>query len=229
MIRRLKRAKNITIFEHPEIGENQCKQLAERSANIVKAVIRTLKSSTESNFGEARLIHCYPGSLSTLHSSVTWWLPTAEPAKKLGEKVLFSPLPPARRRDFGARCDNGIYLGCGSLDDQTYTGTLSGVIRCRTVRQLITEERSDREFVQSIKGTSWSLNGEGAGNVNIRVNLPQNGGDRGAHPPDIDLTGEMSEGLGLTAPRLGCSAARTGVGCPANHTELCRERIEREL
>ena len=28
---------------------------------------------------------------------------------------------------------------------------------------------------------------------------------------------------------LGCSAARTGVGYPANHTQLCRERVERDL
>ena len=31
---------------------------------------------------------------------------------EFSERVLFSPLAPARRGDFGARFDNGIYLGC---------------------------------------------------------------------------------------------------------------------
>ena len=48
---------SIIIREHPEVGENQSNQLAEENVNIVKAVIRTLKSSTGSNFGvEARII-----------------------------------------------------------------------------------------------------------------------------------------------------------------------------
>ena len=75
------------------------------------------------------------------------------PVYELGEKVLFLPLAPARRGDFGARFDCGIYLGCRSFDDQAYIGTPSGVIRCRTVRQLSAQERWDTEFVLSIKGT----------------------------------------------------------------------------
>ena len=55
------------------------------------------------------------------------------PVYELGEKVLFLPLARARRGDFGARLDYGIYLGCRSFDGQAYIGTPSGVIRCRTV------------------------------------------------------------------------------------------------
>ena len=47
-IRRLGRG-SITIFELPEEGEKQSNHLAEGSVNIVKGLIRTLKSSTESN------------------------------------------------------------------------------------------------------------------------------------------------------------------------------------
>ena len=58
------------------------------------------------------------------------------PVYEPGKKVLFLPLAPARRGDFGARFDYGIYLGCRSFDGQAYVGTPSGMIRCRTVRQL---------------------------------------------------------------------------------------------
>ena len=79
---------------------------------------------------------------------------------------------------------------------------------------------------------------ERAGDVNIRVDLPEARGDRGVHPPDVDppiisrrmrLTREMFERFGLTAQCLGCRAIRTRIGYPANHTERCRERIEHEL
>ena len=99
------------------------------------------------------------------------------------------------------------------------------MIRCRTVRQLSAQEKWDTEFVLSIKGTPWSPDGERAGDVNIRVDLPEARGDRGVHPPDIDppiiprrmrLTREMFERFGLTAQCLGCRAIRTGIGYPAN-------------
>ena len=70
---------------------------------------------------------------------------------ELGEKVLFLHLAPARRGDFGARFDCGIYLGCRSFDGQAYVGTPSGLIRPRTVRQLSAQEKWDTEFVLSMK------------------------------------------------------------------------------
>ena len=127
---------------------------------------------------------------------------------EFGEKVLFLRLARARRGDFGARFDFGTYLGCRSFDGQAYVGTPSGVIRCRTVRQLSAQERRDTEFVLSNKGTPWSPDGERAGDVNIRVDLFEARGDRGVHPPDIDppiiprrmrVTREMFEKFGLTA------------------------------
>ena len=48
-IRRLRRESSVTVFEQPEEGEKQSNYLAEGSVNIVKGLIRTLKSSTESN------------------------------------------------------------------------------------------------------------------------------------------------------------------------------------
>ena len=62
----------------------------------------------------------------------------------LARKSLFVPLAPARRGDFGARFDHGIYLGCRSFDGQAYIVTPSEVIRCRTVRQLSAQEMGHR-------------------------------------------------------------------------------------
>ena len=48
-IRRLRREDSIITLEHPEAREKQSNHLAEGSVNIVKGLIRTLRSSTESN------------------------------------------------------------------------------------------------------------------------------------------------------------------------------------
>ena len=115
----------------------------------------------------------------------------------------------------------GSTMGSTSFDGQAHIGTPSGVIRCRTVRQLSAQERWDAEFVLSIKGAPWSPDGERAGDANIRVDLPEAGGDRGGHPPDVyppiiprrmRLTREMFERFGLTAQCLGCCASRTRTG-----------------
>ena len=110
-------------------------------------------------------------------------------ARKFCSYLLLLP----DEEDFGARFDYGIYLGCRSFDGQAYVGTPSGVVRCRTVRQISAQERWDKEFVLSIKGTPWSPDGERAGDVNIRVDLPEARGERGAHPTDIDPTNHPQE------------------------------------
>ena len=140
-IRRLRREGSITIFQHLEEGEKQSNHRAEGSVNVVKGFFRTLKSSTESNLrieiGPSRplmpWIIEHAAQLRNRHMvCADGRTPTERlrgrgvqlPVYELGEKVLFLPLAPARRGDFGARFDYGIYLGCRSLDGQAYVGTI---------------------------------------------------------------------------------------------------------
>ena len=102
--------------------------------NVVKGLIRTLNSSTESNLRT---------EIGPSHPLIPWTIEHAaqlknrymvrlrgrgvqRPVCECGEKVLFLPLALARRGDFGARFDYGIYLGCRSFDGQAYIGTPSG-------------------------------------------------------------------------------------------------------
>ena len=159
-IRRLTRESSTTIFEHHEEGKKQSNHLAEGSVNIVKGLIRNLKSSTESNLrteiGASQPLIPWIIEHEAQHKNrymvgADGRTPTERlrgrgvqrPVYELGEKVLFLPLAPARQGDFGARFDCGIYLGCRSFDGQAYIGTPSGVIICRTVRQLSAHERWD--------------------------------------------------------------------------------------
>ena len=100
--------------------------------NIVKGLIKTLKSSTESNLRtEIGPSHPLPWIIEHAAQLKNRYMvggdgrtPTERlrgrgvqrPVYELGEKVLFLPLAPARREDFGARFDCGICFGCRSFD-----------------------------------------------------------------------------------------------------------------
>ena len=139
-IRRLRREDSITIFEHLEEGEKQSNHLAKGSANIVKGLIRTLKSSTETNLRT---------EIGPSHPLIPWIIEHAaqlknrymvgadgrtlterlrgrgvqRPVYELSEKVLFLPLAPARRGDFGARFDYGsTWAADHSMSDQMQDG-----------------------------------------------------------------------------------------------------------
>ena len=112
-IRRLRREGSISIFEHPEEGEKQCNHLAEGGVIIVKGLIRTLKSSTESNLRT---------EIGPSHPLIPWIIEHAaqlknrymvgsdgrtpterlrgrgvqRPVYELGERVLFLPLASAQ-------------------------------------------------------------------------------------------------------------------------------------
>ena len=137
-------------------------------------------------------------------------------------RVLFLLFSLARRVNFVARFDYGIYRGCRSFDGQAYFGTPSGVIRCRAVQLLSVQERWDTEFVLGIEETQWSPDAERAGDVNICVDLREAGADKKAHAPDIEppdtprrmrLTREMFERFGLTTQCFGlpCHSNRNWV------------------
>ena len=147
-----------------------------------------------------------------------------ERLRELGEKVLCSGLP---RR---------LWRKVRILDGQVYIGTPSGVIRCSTVRQLSAEERWDKEFVLSIKGFPWSPDGERAGDVNIRVDLPESGGDRvrirrmlmhQSSQRECTPIGRCARGL-VSPPNVWVAVPFRNF-FHENHTERCRERIEHEL
>ena len=106
--RRLRREDSITILEHPEEDEKQSNHLADNSVNIVKSLIRTLQSSTESKFRT---------EIGPSQALIPWIIVHAAEFKNRNmvgadgstlsawcsaRKFCSNPLAPARRGDFGA-------------------------------------------------------------------------------------------------------------------------------
>ncbi len=81
------------------------------------------------------------------------------------ETVLFmEPMPQHRRKRGGQRhqkmdaiMDRGIWLGRAEESDEHLVSTTAGVYRCRTVRRLLPDQRSDKEMLVGLKGVPWDM------------------------------------------------------------------------
>ena len=94
--RRMRKESNITNLEHLEEGRKQSNHLTEGNVNIVKGLIRTLESSTESNLeteiGPSHPLIPWIIEHATQIKNRTWWVPTAELRQRGSEAEEFSVL-----------------------------------------------------------------------------------------------------------------------------------------
>ena len=82
-----------------------------------------------------------------------------------GETLLFmEPMPQHRRKRGGQRhqkmdavMNRGIWLGRAEESDKHLVATTAGVYRCRTIRRLLPDQRSDKELLVGLKGVPWDL------------------------------------------------------------------------
>ena len=81
------------------------------------------------------------------------------------ETVLFmEPMPAHRRKRGGQRhqkmdaiMERGIWLGRAEESDEHLVSTTAGVYRCRTIRRLLPDQRSDKELLVGLKGVPWDM------------------------------------------------------------------------
>ena len=185
-IRRLRREGSITIFEHPEEWEKQSDHLAEGSVKIVKG-----HQNLQEQHGDEVEDRDWPVSSADTTDHRT--RRTAQEQVNGGRQRQISDRG-REAEEFSVLCVRLVRKSCSCLlllpdeetlaqgstvgstccrtfDGQAYIGTPSGVIRCRTLRQLSAPGRWDTEFVLTIKGTPWSPDGERAGDVTVWISL----------------------------------------------------------
>ena len=83
----------------------------------------------------------------------------------IAETVLFmEPMPQHRRKRGGQRhqkmdaiMERGIWLGRAEESDEHLVSTTAGVYRCRTIRRLLPDQRSDKEMLVGLKGVPWDM------------------------------------------------------------------------
>ena len=255
-VRRWRGEEKTTLIEHPEEGEHQSNHYAESGVNVIKGLVRTIKSGIEEKLGH---------ELEATHPLLPWVIEQSaqlrnrfqlgpdgrtgverlrgraisRPIFHVGEKVLYLPLKPARDGDYGAKFEYGVYLGCMNSNGQAIIGTASGTLRCRTVKPLAENLKWDADFARAIQGTPWDPRAQQADEgIGIRIDMPPK-------PTGEDVVTEEQLGsrqvrrmilkkeyftdrFGYTAGCPGCKALRLNRP-QGNHSEQCRAQIERAL
>ena len=153
------------------------------------------------------------------------------PIVDFAEKVMYRPLPNKdnKHNKLDAKFYDGIYLGFNQRNSEYYICNEQGkIVGSRTIKRYTPESRWDYEFVNSIKGVPWDLEGQ---DVNIRL-TPEF--DEGAmqrieakvapmQPPvrRFKISPKDFKTIGFTPGRPGCVALRQGTHNPG-HEKQCR-------
>ena len=160
------------------------------------------------------------------------------PIAEYGEQVLYMPL--GDRPAFPEpRFLEGTWLGIDLRSGEVLIGTQSGVVRARSVKRRLEQERWDAAEALAIKGTPWDPTpGVDPDLVPTAVRRPTVAGDEAEPPPIAEpgMTGRRAalhkrdfEKFGFTAGCPACANIERNGNTRVGHNELCRKRIEAEL
>lgn len=245
-VRRYRAGTGETQIERTPEGEKPCNSYGESGVNVVKGLIRTLKSATEANLGE---------EMSPDHPLLPWLVEQAAQLRnhyqvleggltavekirgravdntifEFAESVLYTPFVPIAQ---GApRPKEGIYLGIYGRSGQSIIGTPQGVVRCRSVKARSEGERWNAEAARAVKGTPWCPSGEDGEKTEVEIDMPDATGDE--IPPEgehittrrrFKIAAWMLREFGYTkVPKCDrCISRMTKIG-KYRHTELQRE------
>lgn len=133
--------------------------------------------------------------------------------------------------------DMGIFVGVVDKSDEILWAVPDGVVKARDVRRQPDEDRWDRDRVKAIAVSPMAPT---AGVADMRVKtyirpgllnpeVPRPTADRAATSRRCRLTRKDFEDYGLTVGCGGYKAIARRSTDSVNHSEQCRNRIEKEL
>ena len=244
-----------TVLENSPVAESQSNGVVEKAIQEVETQSRTMMSALRSRI-KAEVPWNHPLALWLIEYAAVLINVYREgkdgrtpmerlrgqkherPFAEYGERVLYMPL--GDRPAFPEpRFQEGLWLGLDLRTAEVLIGTPTGVVRARTVKRRVEEDRWSAEEALAIRGTPWD---------------PTPGTDPELLPTAVRRPPPADEPTPDRAPaEPGMSARRAPLrkadfmkygytdGCPAcanyeaghstrvGHNELCRQRIEAEL
>ena len=157
---------------------------------------------------------------------------------EFGEQVLYKSLSSSAGRveNLAARFLDGTFLGVEPRTGELRIGTASGVIKARSIRRKLEEERWSSTALQNLTGTPWdptpgtaaAQGGTTAGELDEKKDpiLPKEHTEPGHLARRTRLTREDFEAHGFTPGCYGCRLLREGGEKSGGHNEVCRQRME---
>ena len=245
------------VLQNSPVGESQSNGVAEKAVQEVEDQVRCLKVALEENINDkiskkscvlpwlvehaAWLYnHTHVGkdgftAAERENNGVRKELPSLA---EFGEQVLYKPLSSSAGRveNLAARFLDGTFLGVEPRTGELRIGTASGVIKARSIRRRLEEERWSSTALQNLTGTPWdptpgtaaAQGGTTAGELDEKKDpiLPKEHTEPGHLARRTRLTREDFEAHGFTPGCYGCRLLREGGEKSGGHNEVCRQRME---
>ena len=162
--------KDIEPIESP-VGESQSNGFVENAVRDLKGMARTLKFAAE---------ELHNTSIGQQHPCLPWLIRHAAIAINIGQRAADGKtayeclrgkpyrnqlpafgervhwLPAGKRKStLDMKWQEGIYLGIVRRSDESLVGMTDGVVKARSIRRMTTDNRSDAQLFNSIRGTPW--------------------------------------------------------------------------
>ena len=246
-----------TILENSPVDESQSNGVCEKAVQEVEGMTRTLKLALEERL-KWRIPHDHAIMTWLVeYASILICLfregkdkrtpmerhkgsdRDVRPIAEFGEAIWYRVLG-ADDKDgnklnkMEALMEEGVWLGINLIDGTARVGTPTGVVKARTIKRRLEDERWRRGEVEAIHGTTWCpVPGVPAGVLPNAVPAPT---DVPPPPPEectepglmarrMRLLPRHFDEFGYTHGCEGCRAQREQIGSK-NHSEICRKRIE---
>ena len=199
-----------TILENSPVAESQSNGVIEKGIQEVESQARTLMCALEERLRAvipwnspvgAWLIEYAAVLLNLYREGKDKMVPMERlrgekhdrPIAEFGERVHYLPLG-SGSTFLDARFIEGIWMGMDLRTGEVLIGTPSGVVKARSVRRRIEEERWNAQEVLAVRGTPWEPTpGVDPDLLPTAVRRPPTEGDRAPAPPVVEP--------GLTARR----------------------------
>ena len=158
-----------------------------------------------------------------------------------GEMVMYKELHPAETQRDKSVMDwkQGLYLGGLMRSNESVVGTEQGVIKAFAIKRMAGKERWNLEAVKSMPGTLMGPDPSrpGRDRVPIRIEAriereveqPSGSDGRKKQVRIMKITRKILEKVGFTEECEGCRYMQAGMEEQREHSEKCRQRIEKEL
>ena len=244
------------VLESSPVKESQSNGAIENAIQQLQGQFRAVKDALESRVGQriSGEMSCVPwmmshasGLINRYHigedgkTNYQRWKGKSfkREVAEFGECVFYLKAGTRGVDKFECRWEEGVWLGVRDETGEVIIGTPQGVVKARDFkRRGSLEERWCMQKLSEIKGSPWEpIPGHLEAEIPVKVHFPPEAEaprpvDPGIERPEIRrrmrIRREDIVRLGYTVGCHGCIAVSRNV--PAqNHSEICRERIEKML
>ena len=245
------------VLQNSPVGESQSNGAAEKAVQDIEDQVRCLKDALEERIHDK--IPRESTVLPWMVEHAAWLYDHIHEGKdgytaaerengytkknlpdivEFGEQVMYKPLATSggKVENLAARFFDGVFLGVEPRTGELRIGTTSGVIKARSIRRKLEEERWSSTALQHLRGTPWeptpgtqAAQGDTvAGDPGDKAlpRAPEEHTEPGHVARRTRLTRDDFEIHGHTPGCYGCRLMREDNGKSGPHNEVCRQRME---